>query len=142
MLCGTCPFTDGMCYTSNPPKRKCTITDEFHLYDDECNCESIRISRTEEREHIFKKLESPLIAINSLDHKDPSIAFSDIESETLNSITAEPIVGETSCLVCGERIYLNIFGSGIQICKTCKKAILYIKEKFSKELENYEVQGM
>jgi hypothetical protein len=36
-LCGNCEFTDGMCYTSNPPKRKCTITGEYHYYDHPCD---------------------------------------------------------------------------------------------------------
>ena len=35
--CGGCKFTDGLCYTSNPPQCKCTITGEFHYYDDTCN---------------------------------------------------------------------------------------------------------
>lgn len=35
--CGTCDKTDGLCYTSNPPQVKCTVTGEFHHYDDECN---------------------------------------------------------------------------------------------------------
>ena len=37
MKCGNCSFTDGLCYTSNPPKVKCTITGEFHGYGDTCN---------------------------------------------------------------------------------------------------------
>lgn len=32
MRCGLCDKTDGLCYTSNPPKEKCTITGEFHEY--------------------------------------------------------------------------------------------------------------
>lgn len=39
MKCGNCDKTDGLCYTSYPPKVKCTITHEFHFYDDECDCE-------------------------------------------------------------------------------------------------------
>lgn len=42
-LCGQCNKTDGMCYTSNPPKVKCTVIGEFHLYDDKCNIKSPRI---------------------------------------------------------------------------------------------------
>lgn len=42
-LCGQCNKTDGVCYTSNPPKVKCTVTGEFHLYDDQCNIKSPRI---------------------------------------------------------------------------------------------------
>lgn len=36
MRCGGCNKTDGLCYTSLPPKVKCTVTGEYHLYDDEC----------------------------------------------------------------------------------------------------------
>ena len=35
--CGNCDKTDGICYTSHPPKVKCSITNEFHYYDDFCN---------------------------------------------------------------------------------------------------------
>jgi len=37
MRCGLCDKTDGLCYTSNPPKVKCTITGEFHEYGDNCD---------------------------------------------------------------------------------------------------------
>ncbi len=37
MKCGNCDKTDGLCYTSYPPKVKCTITGKFHEYDDECD---------------------------------------------------------------------------------------------------------
>ena len=126
MLCGSCSLTDGMCYTSNPPKVKCTITNEFHLYGDECNCESVRASRAEEQEQIQKMiLDQPLVAINYDGTNAPSIAFSGVEA-VLDSVTSEAIVGDTPCLVCGERIGLNIFDCGPKFCKTCNKAILYI----------------
>lgn len=35
--CQMCEFTDGLCYTSNPPKCKCTITGQYRFYDDPCN---------------------------------------------------------------------------------------------------------
>lgn len=35
--CGVCDKTDGICYTSNPPKVRCTITGEFHLHSDICS---------------------------------------------------------------------------------------------------------
>lgn len=38
--CGNCDKTDGVVYTSIPPKVKCTITGKFHCYDDVCDCES------------------------------------------------------------------------------------------------------
>ena len=37
--CAYCEYNDGMVYTSIPPKYKCTITNEFHLGDDDCNVE-------------------------------------------------------------------------------------------------------
>lgn len=40
-VCGNCEHTDGRIYTSNPPKVKCTITEEFHYKDDECNREEV-----------------------------------------------------------------------------------------------------
>lgn len=51
--CGFCEKTDGMCYTSNPPKRKCTITGKFHEYDHICdvpitNADRIRLMTDEE----------------------------------------------------------------------------------------------
>lgn len=36
--CGTCHLTDSLCYTSNPPQVKCTITGKLHYYNDECDC--------------------------------------------------------------------------------------------------------
>lgn len=35
--CGQCSMTDGLCYTSLPPKVRCLVTDEFHYYEDKCN---------------------------------------------------------------------------------------------------------
>ena len=34
--CGGCEFTDGCIYTSNPPKLRCTINNEFHSGDFVC----------------------------------------------------------------------------------------------------------
>ena len=51
-VCAFCDKTDGMCYTSNPPKRKCTITGKFHEYDHICdvrtNADRIRAMSDEE----------------------------------------------------------------------------------------------
>lgn len=44
--CGSCSHTDGMCYTSNPPQVKCTITGRFHFYDDVCDCNTIMATDT------------------------------------------------------------------------------------------------
>ena len=37
--CGTCPNTDGACYTSIPPQIKCALTNKFHYYNDDCDVE-------------------------------------------------------------------------------------------------------
>ena len=56
--CAFCEKTDGMCYTSNPPKRKCTITGKFHEYDHICdvsitNADRIRAMSDEELAELF-----------------------------------------------------------------------------------------
>ena len=56
--CGFCENTDGMCYTSNPPKRKCTVTGKFHEYDHICdapktNADRIRSMTDEEMADIM-----------------------------------------------------------------------------------------
>lgn len=40
--CGGCVLTDGIVYTSNPPKVKCVITGKFHHQTDLCDCEEQR----------------------------------------------------------------------------------------------------
>ena len=48
MKCGNCDKTDGLCYTSDPPKVKCTITGRFHGYDDECDAiKTIKITEAD-----------------------------------------------------------------------------------------------
>lgn len=37
MKCGNCNYTDDLCYTSNPPKVKCTITGKLRYYGEECD---------------------------------------------------------------------------------------------------------
>lgn len=39
MICQFCEHTDGCEYTSIPPQIKCTITNKFHYYNDECDVE-------------------------------------------------------------------------------------------------------
>lgn len=149
MNCGSCDFSDKLCYCSMPPQVKCTVTNEFHYYDDECNCEEAIASRKEELEYLKIKLSEPaaLAAINYDGPNAPSVSFSRELPEELDSrafsnydISAPVAWGATSCLVCGESIQLEgWWDSGLKICHTCKKAVKFIKEKFSKELEAYEV---
>lgn len=45
--CGGCDKTDGLCYASNPPKVKCTITGHYHFCDDVCDCEEKEVGSME-----------------------------------------------------------------------------------------------
>ena len=145
MICGSCPFTDGCCYTSMPPKVKCTITHEYHYYEDECNCEEVRASRDEELAMIKKMLNNkPFVGVDygNLVVSDTVTAAEALDfswSVPTESITAAAVAC-TRCLVCGEDvILLDYEAAGPRICSTCKKAIKFIKEKFMEELDNYEV---
>jgi hypothetical protein len=163
MLCGSCEYTDGCCYTSIPPKVKCTITNEFHLYDDECNCEDIRDRKAAELEQIKKMISEPILAyppddLPRLNTDITSIFDGPTLSNTIALVntgavefinTVEPnywhnepvdiVVGSTPCIVCGEGVMLYYGESGPRVCGDCKKAIKFIREKFNKELEEYEV---
>ena len=80
MTCGSCPHTDGCCYTSIPPKVKCNITGRYHYYGDECDCKEDMIASKAEDIEKFKELlnkpeaivafsydadKAPLVASNS-----------------------------------------------------------------------------
>ena len=56
MHCGNCDKTDGLCYASLPPKVKCTVTGEYHLYSDECTVKQQPIVDTDKT--CEKKMES------------------------------------------------------------------------------------
>lgn len=146
MNCGSCLLTDGCCYTSMPPKVKCTITNEYHLYGDECNCDEARISKEAELEQFKEKfIDQPICAeilncVNDL----PNITFSDGELLKYEytgwqvGTLATEAVSCTRCLACDETIILNRFEGVPKICSDCRKVIKFIKEKFSKDLEVYE----
>ena len=144
MTCGSCNFTDKLCYCSMPPKVRCIITNEFHYYDDECNCEEAATRRKEVTDELTKKLNkpSPIMAINYDGPNAPSVSFSgEFQEELCNTTPAACTAwGATPCLVCGEDVQLEGWWiAGPKICPTCQKAIKFIKEKFNKELEEYEV---
>lgn len=42
--CGSCKETDGLCYSSNPPKVKCMLSGKFRNYDDTCEYSNIKLS--------------------------------------------------------------------------------------------------
>ena len=129
MTCGMCPFNDGMCYTSNPPKRKCTITDEFHYYDDECNCEYSRLLKEQEQQKVIATLEESTPVLNEFSAN--KIAASEYEfPDTITEYICEPITTfGTPCLICGETVFVDIYGAGPKVCTSCKEAIQFVKDK-------------
>ena len=158
MTCGNCPYTDGLCYTSLPPQVRCNITGEYHYYGDECNCkDDLAAGKAEEVEKLKELLNKPgalMMAVNYDSDKAPAVTITGEEAAiAYESLLKLPLYGEcegtentdrtavggTKCLVCGEEIIVLMWDSYTQICPSCKKAIKFIKEKFSKELENYEV---
>ena len=174
MNCGSCPYTDGCCYTSLPPKVKCNITGEFHYYNDECNCEDIKANKAEELDMVRELLSQPSLSmtVNYGSDRVPAIDIAVGEAavayESLLNLPLyceaegriiphavnigedieayKPMIdapveyGSMPCLICGEYIGINtVFGGSRKICKSCKKVIKFIKEKFKEELDNYEV---
>lgn len=135
MQCGMCPFTDGMCYTSNPPKRKCTITNEFHYYDDECNCEHIRLLKEKEKsgESLIERLPESAIRLNA-----DSVAASEYEfPDIITGYIYEPVTTfSTPCLICGETVFVDIWGAGPRICDSCKEAIKFVKDKLMEKKDD------
>lgn len=116
MNCGSCPHTDNLVYTSNPPQVKCGITGKFHYYDNECDCvlnapEPVQIKVPEEEVDLKKLrelLESPII-------------------------TTAVTTAWTSCLICGSEIPVGLCENHDKVCDDCKKAIKFIKEHFRYE---------
>jgi hypothetical protein len=130
-----CPFTDGMCYTSNPPKRKCALTDEFHYYDDECNCEYLRLLKEKEKtgESLIERFPDSAIMINT-----DNIAASEYEfPDTITEYICEPIttIG-TPCLICGETVFVDVCGSGPKVCDSCRKAIQFVKDNLMEKKDD------
>ena len=87
MNCGSCPFTDGLCYASMPPQVKCSITNEFHYYSNECDCIERMQSQKEELDFVKKKLSepSPLMIIN---YDGPSACAVSFSNEVTGDETA------------------------------------------------------
>ena len=137
MTCGVCPLTDGMCYTSNPPKCKCTITGEYHYYTDECNCDvEARTQKDFERKSIIKNIVDPKLDISYNSYGQ--LAINDFESSRNETSIVDASVSIstycTSCIICGEEVIVHLCESAYKVCDKCKKAIELIKEKFKEEL--------
>lgn len=138
MTCGMCPFTDGMCYTSDPPKRKCTITGEFHYYDYECNCEMARIQKDFEQKSLIKNIVDPKLDISYNSYGQLAINGFDVSEIETGSVDASVTASDycTNCLICGGEVILQVWESAYKVCNKCKKAIELIKEKFKEELND------
>lgn len=130
MTCGNCEYTDGMCYTSNPPKRKCELTGEFHFYDHQCDCNIVKLLEEQRQKEVEELLDKPLIVkLNAVDAGSVSEYLCPIEN-TVSTHTCRII----PCMICGQDLEVDLFTAGPQICEDCKKAILFIRNKFKEEL--------
>ena len=158
MICGNCQHTDGLCYTSSPPQCHCNITGELHYYADECNCnDDVIVSKTETLSDKAPAIaitgEEAAVAYESLLNiplygerdgtRDNKISIkpytSTIDLDEVDKRLLAPIgIYATKCLVCDTEVPVYFLGGGRVVCHNCKKAIKFIKEKFSKELENYD----
>lgn len=137
--CRCCPNTDGLVYTSNPPKVRCKITGEFHYFDDECDVSSdleknknLKNSNTDNSNISSDNLTTPCINLET----DATTATASID------ITNNSTRLATSCIICGESIELNDneklslqYGLSIhsKVCEKCKEAVLYIREQILKK---------
>lgn len=132
MTCGNCEYTDGMCYLSDPPKRKCTITNEFHYYDDECNCEAFRLAKEQEQKQVLEILNTPPTII--MDGVASEFCFPKDFGKPPQDAFENIAIGSTPCVICREPIIVNSLGEGPRVCEDCKRAILFIRNKFKEEL--------
>ena len=141
MTCGSCPYTDDCCYTSLPPKVKCTITGEFHYYGDECDCKDARETKEALLDTMYKTIREPILAY---DPANPPVLNGSVENTAkvdwsslikVSERATTTTIGATNCLICGENIFINAGENSLKICDTCKKTIRYIREKFRAEIE-------
>lgn len=159
MTCGKCLCTVGGEFLSMPPKVKCAITDEYHCFTDECNCDVARVTREAEQESILNELRKPgpIMAINYDGPNAPSVSFSGEEvAAAYNTLISAPkydesyvpgtdellmsptVTGATKCLLCGSEVSLTMYESGPKVCSDCKRIIRFVKEKHKSELEAFE----
>jgi len=154
MRCGKCPYTDGLVYTSLPPKVKCTVTGEFHEYADLCDCENARkvkeninryaaakgeqaLERSQEVSNFSTTSGEPIIPIQATEINS---AVTEIGTTAVASIfnSACAEIG-TPCLICGETVEIGYFGGSPKICEECKQAVLHVKELLKKSEEGVAI---
>jgi hypothetical protein len=148
MICGVCKYTDGLVYTSNPPKVCCKLTKDFHYASDECTCEEARM--LEEKKSNFNtdltNFNEALADRNYLSISDTDKSVQTQEIKVLPSLTDfkdldeyQALISEVStigvpCLICGETVSTDFWHHGPRVCQDCKNAIQFIKEKFKGEI--------
>ncbi len=103
MRCGSCQFTDGKCYISLPPKVKCTIMNEFRLYEDECSCPSARATHESEEVARLKDLllnePGPLMTIKYDDWTAPSVTITREDADAAySSLLQLPAYGQARAI--------------------------------------------
>ena len=99
MTCGSCPHTDGCCYTSMPPQVKCKITGEYRHYSYECDCKEEFIEgKAEELKNLKELLSKPgalKMAVNYDSDKAPVVAITGEEAAiAYESLLNPPLYGE------------------------------------------------
>lgn len=151
MTCGKCLYTDGLVYTSLPPKVKCILTGEFHEYADLCDCEYARkvkesLDRCTKAKGEPRLYSSDFIG-NDLDTSSAAeIAMTKAVEPVFTGITNtfDPLCQlevSTPCLICGEPVDLGFVFGAPKICEECKKAVLYAKVLYAKELFKNSTEG-
>lgn len=136
MICGSCEYTDKLCYCSMPPKVKCIFTGEYHFYNDECNCEEgdFKARKIEELGHIKKMLSEPLIISNNL---AAGGGFANAIKTNDVVVHTQPCTICVKCAICEKEVAMSWYDGGVYVCDDCKKTIKFLKEKFKLELEDY-----
>ena len=125
MTCGKCPYTDGLVYTSLPPKVKCIVTGEFHVYEDLCDCENARKVKENLNRYVAAKGEQALYRSQEVSNfaTTPGDSIAPIQATEINSavteISATAVASifnsacaeiGTPCLICGETVEIGYFG--------------------------------
>ncbi len=144
MTCGSCPYTDGLVYTSMPPKVKCTITGDFHEYTENCNCENARKVKENLDRYAEAKGEQRLRNESVGDSLTASAGAAIALTEAIEPVSTgiASIFGSrcyseigTPCLVCGEAVIVGFVGGGPKICEECKQAVLHVRDLLKKSKE-------
>ena len=110
MKCGNCDKTDGLRYTSNPPKVKCTVTGKFHEYGDECDCDT------------------------------NSVYNGDMKEGKLYTPNVTKVSRCTRCIICDSPVELTDEEElrlerghyiGRKVCDKCKQATMYVRKQLN-----------